>query len=197
MDFWYENEAYSNGFLCVCGIDEAGRGPLAGPVFAAAAVLPRGYEHPVLNDSKKLTEKRREAVYEDIIKDSIAWAVGISDHKEIDNINILRASMLAMRRAFCALAVQPDFAYIDGNCCPGTGVKEQALIKGDALCMSVAAASVIAKVSRDRYMLELAKQYPEYMFDKHKGYPTALHYEKLRQYGPSPVHRLTFLKKMH
>lgn len=197
MDFSYENEAYGRGFVCVCGTDEAGRGPLAGAVYAGAVVLPRGYVHPILNDSKKLSEKMRELVYDDIVRDAVAWAVGIADEKEIDEINILNASMLAMRRAVDALMIKPDFLYVDGNSCPGTGMSEAAIVKGDSKCMSVAAASVIAKVSRDRYMEELAALYPQYQFEKHKGYPTALHYELIREYGVSPVHRVTFLKNFN
>ncbi len=197
MDFTYENSAYAKGFAAVCGIDEAGRGPLAGPVCAGAVILPRDYEHPILNDSKKLTEKRREEVYEDIIKDAAAWAVGFATEQEIDRINIVNATFLAMKRAVEGLSILPDFAYIDGNLYPHTGVVEQTLIKGDALCMSVAAASIVAKVSRDRLMLELSEKYPEYRFEKHKGYGTALHYEMLEMYGVSPVHRRTFLKGLN
>lgn len=194
MDFTYENSAYADGHKAVCGIDEAGRGPLAGPVCAGAVILPREYTHPFLNDSKRLTEKRREEVYEDIIRDAAAWAVGFATEQEIDRINIVNATFLAMRRAVEGLSIRPDFAYIDGNLYPHTGVTEQTLIKGDALCMSVAAASVVAKVSRDRFMLELAEKYPAYRFEKHKGYGTALHYEMLEAYGVSPIHRRTFLK---
>ncbi len=194
MDLSYENKMYAKGYRTVCGVDEAGRGPLAGPVFAAAVILPRDYAHPFIDDSKKLKEKRREEVYADIIRDATAWAVGIANEHEIDAFNILNATFLAMRRAVDGLIVRPDFAYIDGNQHPLTGVTEQTLIKGDALCMSVAAASIVAKVSRDRFMLTLAEKYPEYGFEKHKGYGTALHYEMIEKYGISPVHRKTFLK---
>lgn len=196
LDYSYENAAHKKGYKIVCGVDEAGRGPLAGPVFAAAVVLPENYSHPVLNDSKKLSEKKRDEVFDDIVRDAVCYGVGTASEKEIDEINILNATFLAMKRAVEALSVTPGLAIIDGNKCPGTGIKEVALVKGDAKCMSVAAASVIAKVSRDRYMLELDKKYPEYMFSKHKGYGTKLHYEKLKEFGISDVHRKSFLKNL-
>ncbi len=196
LDYIYEITAHEKGYKVVCGIDEAGRGPLAGPVFAAAVILPENYSHPVLNDSKKLSEKKRDAVYEDIIKDAVCYSVGIATEEEIDEINILNATFLAMKRAVEGLSVKPDFAYIDGNQYPKTGVKEETIVKGDGKCISVAAASIIAKVSRDRFMLEIDKQYPEYQFSKHKGYGTKLHYEMIEKYGVSKVHRRTFLKKI-
>lgn len=196
LDYSYETEAHENGYEVVCGVDEAGRGPLAGPVFAAAVILPEGYTHEILNDSKKLSEKKRDAVYDDIIRDAVSWSVGIATEKEIDDINILNATFLAMKRAVDGLGVHPDLAYIDGNREPKTGVKEVTIIKGDAKCMSVAAASIIAKVSRDRFMLEIDERYPQYQFSKHKGYGTKLHYEMLEKYGVSEVHRKTFLKKI-
>lgn len=196
LDFSYENEAHENGFKVVCGVDEAGRGPLAGPVFAAAVILPENYSHEILNDSKKLSEKKRDLVYDDIIRDAVCWSVGIADEKEIDEINILNATFLAMKRAVDGLEIKPDLAYIDGNQYPKTGVKEITIIKGDSKCMSVAAASIIAKVSRDRFMMEVAEKYPEYEFKKHKGYGTKLHYEMIEKYGVSPVHRRSFLKKI-
>ncbi len=196
LDFSYEIEAHENGYNVVCGVDEAGRGPLAGPVFAAAVILPENYTHEILNDSKKLSEKKRDLVYDDIIRDAICWSVGIADEKEIDDMNILNATFLAMKRAVDGLKLKPDLAYIDGNQYPKTGVKEITIIKGDSKCMSVAAASIIAKVSRDRFMLEIAEKYPEYQFSKHKGYGTKLHYEMIEKYGVSPVHRRTFLKKI-
>jgi ribonuclease HII len=196
LDYSYEITAHEKGYKVVCGIDEAGRGPLAGPVFAAAVILPENYSHPVLNDSKKLSEKKRDAVYEDIIKDAVCYSVGIATEEEIDEINILNATFLAMKRAVEGLSVKPDFAYIDGNQYPKTGVKEETIVKGDGKCISVAAASIIAKVSRDRFMLEIDKQYPEYQFSKHKGYGTKLHYEMIEKYGVSKVHRRTFLKKI-
>ena len=196
LDYSYEIAAHEKGYKVVCGIDEAGRGPLAGPVFAAAVILPENYSHPVLNDSKKLSEKKRDAVYDDIIKDAVCYSVGIATEEEIDEINILNATFLAMKRAVEGLVIKPDFAYIDGNQYPKTGVKEETIVKGDGKCISVAAASIIAKVSRDRFMLEIDKQYPEYQFSKHKGYGTKLHYEMIEKYGVSKVHRRTFLKKI-
>lgn len=196
LDYSYEIMAHENGYKVVCGIDEAGRGPLAGPVFAAAVILPENYSHSVLNDSKKLSEKKRDAVYDDIIKDALSYSVGIATEEEIDEINILNATFLAMKRAVDGLNIKPDFAYIDGNQYPKTGVKEETIVKGDGKCISVAAASIIAKVSRDRFMLEIDKQYPEYQFSKHKGYGTKLHYEMIEKYGVSKVHRRSFLKKI-
>ena len=197
MTYELENILHEKGYVAVCGIDEAGRGPLAGPVFAAAVVLPDGLEDLGINDSKKLSEKKREKLYDLICENAVAWAVASADEKEIDEINILNATFLAMRRACEALPVKPDYCLIDGNRCPNTGIAEEAVVKGDAKSISIAAASILAKVSRDRYLAELDKQYPEYRFLQHKGYPTKLHYEMLRTYGPSPVHRMTFLKKMH
>lgn len=196
LDFSYEIEAHDKGYSVVCGVDEAGRGPLAGPVFAAAVILPENYSHEILNDSKKLSEKKRDLVFDDIIRDAVSYSVGIATEKEIDEINILNATFLAMKRAVDGLSIKPDLAYIDGNQYPKTGVKEVTIVKGDSKCMSVAAASIIAKVSRDRYMLKVAEEYPEYEFTKHKGYGTKLHYEMIEKYGISPVHRRTFLKKI-
>ncbi len=196
LDFSYETEAHEKGYKVVCGVDEAGRGPLAGPVFAAAVILPENYSHEILNDSKKLSEKKRDIVFDDIIRDAVAYSVGIATEKEIDDINILNATFLAMKRAVDGLSIRPDLAYIDGNQYPKTGVAEVTIVKGDSKCMSVAAASIIAKVSRDRYMLKVAEEYPQYQFQKHKGYGTKLHYEMIEQYGVSPVHRRSFLKKI-
>ncbi len=198
LDYSYEITAKEKGYKIICGVDEAGRGPLAGPVFAGAVILPENYSHPILNDSKKLSEKKRDAVYDDIIKDAVAYSVGIATEKEIDEINILNATFLAMKRAVEGLNLKPDFVYIDGNQYPkiNSEIKEETLVKGDSKCISVAAASIIAKVSRDRFMLEIAKKYPEYQFEKHKGYGTKLHYEMLEKYGVSDVHRRTFLKKI-
>lgn len=193
----YEKQGLSDGFKLVCGIDEAGRGPLAGPVFAAAVVLPLDCEIPGLNDSKKLTEKKREELFDVIIEKATAYSVASASEKEIDEINILRATFLAMNRAYEGLGVTPDLALVDGNKEPGLPCTERTIVKGDAKSMSIAAASILAKVSRDRYMLEMAKLYPEYQFEKHKGYGTALHYEMIREHGVSDIHRLTFLKKMH
>ena len=196
LDFSYETEAHNDGYGVVCGVDEAGRGPLAGPVFAAAVILPENYSHEILNDSKKLSEKKRDIVYGDIIRDAVSWSVGVATEQEIDDINILNATFLAMKRAIDGLSIKPDLAYIDGNREPKSGVKEITIIKGDAKCMSVAAASIIAKVSRDRFMLEIDKKYPQYQFSKHKGYGTKLHYEMIEQFGISEVHRKSFLKKI-
>lgn len=196
MTYEYEDLYRSQGFAAVCGVDEAGRGPLAGPVFAAAVILPDGLENIGLNDSKKLTEKKRDALFDIITEKAVAWCVASADEKEIDELNILNATFLAMKRAVDGLAVRPDLALIDGNRRPGTGIREETIVKGDAKSISIAAASILAKVSRDRYMLELDKKYPEYCFAKHKGYPTALHYEMIKKYGVSPVHRLSFLKTL-
>lgn len=197
MTYEFENECKTKGYSVVCGIDEAGRGPLAGPVFAAAVILPDGLEDIGLNDSKKLTEKKRDLLFDIIKKKAVAYGIGSANEKEIDEINILNATFLAMKRAVEALGVTPDIALVDGNRKPKTGIPEETIVKGDAKCISIAAASVLAKVSRDRYLLELDKQYPEYQFAKHKGYPTALHYEMIKKYGVSPVHRLSFLKNLN
>ena len=196
-DFSFEKQGLHDGFHAVCGIDEAGRGPLAGPVFAAAVVLPLDCEIPGLNDSKKLTEKKREELFDIIIEKAEAFSVASASEKEIDEVNILQATFLAMNRAYAGLAVTPDLALIDGNKEPGLPCTQRTIVKGDARSMSIAAASILAKVSRDRYMLEMAKLYPEYQFEKHKGYGTALHYEMIREHGISEIHRITFLKKMH
>lgn len=194
--FAYENIALKKSYRMICGIDEAGRGPLAGPVFAAAVILPPGQMIEGLNDSKKLSEKKREALFDVIKKTAIVYAVGFATEQEIDKINILQATFLAMKRACDGLSVRPDLALVDGNRMPRLGMDTQTIIKGDALSASIAAASILAKVSRDRLMTEIDRIYPEYQFAKHKGYGTALHRELLKQYGPSPVHRKTFLKKI-
>ena len=196
-DLWQlERACFARGLTRVCGADEAGAGPLAGRVYAAAVILPEGWDAPSLNDSKKVTEKRRAVLYEQITREAVAWAVAWADEKEIDEINILNARMLAMDRAIQALDPPADFALIDGNRSAGITCPNETVVKGDGKSASIAAASILAKVSRDRYMLEMAEQYPEYAFEQHKGYPTKLHYERLRQYGPCPIHRLTFLKKL-
>lgn len=196
-DLWtIENARFAQGIETICGVDEAGAGPLAGRVYAAAVILPREWDAPYLNDSKKVTEKRRDVLYEKIIGDAVAWSVAWADEKEIDEINILNARMLAMDRAIKGLSVKPDLALIDGNRSVGIDCPNETVVKGDGKSASIAAASILAKVSRDRYMLDMAKEYPQYAFDKHKGYPTKLHYERLRAYGPCPIHRLTFLKKL-
>lgn len=195
---WYSHEdaARNDGRKVVCGIDEAGRGPLAGPVFAAAVILPEHAEIEGLNDSKKLTPKKREALYDVIVQTAIAWGVGFATEDEIDKINILQATFLAMRRAFSKLNLQPDCALVDGNRMPQLGVDTRTIVKGDSLSASIAAASILAKVSRDRVMCQIDEIYPEYGFAKHKGYGTKLHVEMLRKIGPCPVHRRTFLKKI-
>lgn len=195
--FKFENEARAQGYNIICGIDEAGRGPLAGPVCAAAVILPEGCEIEGLNDSKKLTEKKREALYPVIIEKALAYGIAVADEKEIDEINILQATFLAMNRAFEKLSIKPDIAFVDGNRDPKLGIPTQTIVKGDARSMSVAAASVLAKVTRDRFMLEMDKKYPEYQFAKHKGYGTKLHYEMLTKYGASEIHRMTFLKSFY
>lgn len=197
MDYSFEENAISKGFKTICGIDEAGRGPLAGPVYAAAVILPLGLEITGLNDSKKLSEKKREELFDVICEKAVDFSIGIADEKEIDEINILNATFLAMKRAVDGLKIKPDYALIDGNRYPRIGgVTEETIVKGDGKSMSVAAASILAKVSRDRYMLEIAEKYPQYCFEKHKGYGTKLHYEMLEKHGISPVHRKSFLKKL-
>jgi len=196
MTYEYENLLKEKGYKAVCGIDEAGRGPLAGPVFAAAVILPDDLGDLGINDSKKLSEKKRDALFDIIKEKAIAWSVGSASEQEIDEINILNATFLAMKRAVEGLPVKPDIALVDGNRKPGTGIEEMTLVKGDSKSISIAAASILAKVSRDRYLLELDEKYPEYQFKKHKGYPTALHYEMIKEHGISPVHRLSFLKNL-
>ena len=191
----YENKAYELGFDVICGVDEAGRGPLAGPVYAAAVILPRGYIVDGVNDSKKLSEKKRDLLFDKIVDECVCYSVGTASVEEIDKINILQATFLAMRRAVDGLSVKPDIALIDGNKKPGLDIEQRDIVKGDATSANIAAAPIIAKVSRDRYMLKLAEKYPQYQFEKHKGYGTKLHYEMLDKYGISEVHRKTFLKK--
>lgn len=192
----YENKIYENGYKIICGVDEAGRGPLAGDVYAAAVVLRKGQLIDGVNDSKKLSEKKREQLFEVIKEQALAYSIAKASIDEIESINILNATMLAMQRAVDGLSEKPDFALIDGNRAPVLQIKAYPLVKGDSLSASIAAASILAKVSRDRYMLEIAKQYPQYQFEKHKGYGTKLHREKILEYGPSPVHRMSFLKKI-
>ena len=192
-----ENEIYAEGFSLICGVDEAGRGPLAGPVCAAAVILPRGLEIDGLNDSKKLTEKKREALYDPIREQAIAYGIAFATVEEIEELNILNATFLAMNRAIEQLNPVPELALIDGNRSTGIRFPSRCVVKGDARCADIAAASVLAKVTRDRYMLEMAGKYPAYHFEQHKGYGTRLHYEALRKYGPSPIHRMSFLKKLY
>lgn len=201
MDLWeLERGCWAEGHKLVCGCDEAGAGPLAGPVYAAAVILPRELDIPGLNDSKKLTPKKRDGLYDIIVEQAEAWSVAWVDHQEIDATDILSARMNAMQRAIDGLKVQPDFALIDGNRDHGKAgaviTPHAMVVKGDSLSASIAAASILAKVSRDRYMGEMAAVYPVYGFERHKGYPTQLHYQRLRQYGPCPIHRRTFLKKL-
>lgn len=192
-----ENEIYDSGVKLLCGVDEAGRGPLAGPVCAAAVILPCGCEISGLNDSKKLTEKKREELYDRIVDSAVSYGIAFGTVEEIEALNILGATFLAMNRAIAKLDPQPELALIDGNRNAGILVNSCCIVKGDASCADIAAASILAKVTRDRYMLELASQYPQYHFEQHKGYGTKLHYEALREFGPSPVHRPSFLRKMH
>lgn len=197
-DLWeIENSIRGEGFERVCGVDEAGRGPLAGPVCAAAVMLPLGLEIPGLNDSKKLTEKKRDELYEIITGRAVSWSAAFATVEEIEEYNILNATFMAMNRAIEKLDPAPELALIDGNRNSGIEVPSRTIIRGDGLCASIAAASIIAKVTRDRYMYELGLKYPQYHFDKHKGYGTALHYTAIREYGPSPEHRMSFLRKMH
>lgn len=198
VDLWsMESELFAEGYSAVCGIDEAGRGPLAGPVCAAAVMLPQGLVLPGLNDSKKLTEKKREVLYDLILASALHSGIAFATVKEIEKYNILGATFLAMRRAYEQLGVTPDLALVDGNRDPGLGVPTRCVVKGDATCADIAAASILAKVTRDRYMLQMAERYPMYGFEKHKGYGTAAHYAAIREFGPCEIHRPSFLKKMH
>ena len=197
-DMWQiERSHFEKGITCICGVDEAGRGPLAGPVCAAAVILPPNLEIPGLDDSKKLTDKRRRELFPLIKEQAIAYGIAFATHEEIDEINILQATYLAMERAIGSLTVRPELALIDGNRAKDFGLPVQTVVKGDSLSASIAAASILAKVTRDDYMEEIAKTYPQYGFAVHKGYGTKLHYEKLAQFGPSPIHRMTFLKKLY
>ena len=198
IELWsIENEIYDSGVSLLCGVDEAGRGPLAGPVCAAAVILPRGIEITGLNDSKKLSEKHREELYDVICKEAISYGIAFADVAEIETLNILEATFVAMNRAIAKLSPVPELALIDGNRAEGISLPARAVVKGDGRCADIAAASILAKVTRDRYMLKMAEKYPEYHFEKHKGYGTKAHYEALREYGPSPIHRMSFLRKMH
>ena len=192
-----ENEIYDSGVKLICGVDEAGRGPLAGPVYAAAVILPRNLEIDGLNDSKKLSEKKREALYDEICQKAFCYGIARAEVEEIEELNILQATFLAMNRAISQLDIVPELALIDGNRNTGIEIASRCVIKGDSKCADIAAASILAKVSRDRYMLEMAEKYPQYYFEKHKGYGTKLHYEAIREHGPSPIHRMSFLRKMH
>ncbi len=198
MDIWrFEHDAYAGGFSTVCGVDEAGRGPLAGPVCAAAVILPRDLVIPGLNDSKKLTDKKRRELYDVIVSEAESYGIAFATEQEIDEINILQATFLAMERAVSQLQVQPDLALVDGNRAPKLAVPVKTVVKGDSLSASIAAASILAKVTRDRLLEEMDETYPAYGFAVHKGYGTKRHYEALRDHGPCPVHRMTFLKKFY
>ena len=192
----YENEAKSKGYNVICGVDEAGRGPLAGPVFAAAVILPEGHIIEGVNDSKKLSANKRDLLFDKIIDECVCYSIGTASEREIDEINILQATFLAMKRAVDGLEIKPDLALVDGNQIPPVNADVLTIVKGDGKSASIAAASIIAKVSRDRYMIELAKQYPQYEFERHKGYGTKLHYEKIAEHGICEAHRKTFLKKL-
>lgn len=192
-----ENQIYDEGVKLICGVDEAGRGPLAGPVCAAAVILPRNCVIEGLNDSKKLSEKKREALFDVIISSALGYGIAFATVEEIEKHNVLAATFMAMNRAVEKLPETPELALIDGNRNTGIHVPSRCIVGGDGKCADIAAASVLAKVTRDRYMLEMAELYPEYHFEKHKGYGTKLHYEAIRQFGPSPIHRLSFLKKLH
>ena len=192
--FEYEEKARQNGYKFICGCDEAGRGPLCGPVVAAAVILPDGLIIEGLDDSKKLTERKREKLYDVIIEKALAYAICEASPAEIDEINILNASMLAMRRAVEALEIPADFALIDGNCSRGFAIPTETVVGGDKKSYSIAAASILAKVTRDRQCIELDREYPEYGIAKHKGYPTKDHMDKVREIGPAPIYRKSFLK---
>ena len=198
VNLWEIEKTWADrGFHAICGIDEAGRGPLAGPVCAAAVILPEGLEIPGLNDSKKLTDKKRRELFPIIEEQALAYGIGWASQEEIDDINILQATFLAMSRAVEQLNIRPDLALVDGNRAPTLDLPVETVVKGDSLSASIAAASVLAKVSRDDVMLRMAEDYPGYGFEVHKGYGTKAHYEALRTFGPSPIHRRTFLKKFY
>lgn len=192
----YEKEAFEDGYKTVCGVDEAGRGPLAGPVYAAAVILPQNFMIDGLNDSKKLSAKKREFLYNEIIKNAKAFSIAYASETEIDDINILNATFLAMKRAIEGLNLKPDLALIDGNCAPKLNIPTKTIVKGDSLSASISAASILAKVTRDRLMVKLSNEYSQYSFEKHKGYGTKLHVEAIKKYGPSIIHRKSFLKKI-
>ena len=192
-----EDQLYSQGMQIICGVDEAGRGPLAGPVCAAAVILPPHLEIPGLNDSKKLTDKRRRELFPLIKEKALAYGIAFADHAEVDRVNILQATYLAMERALEQLSIRPDIALIDGNRAKDFGLPVQTVVHGDSLSVNIAAASILAKVTRDDLMLEMAESYPQYGFEVHKGYGTKAHYEAILQHGPCSIHRMTFLKKLY
>ena len=193
---FYEKQFDEGGSKIICGVDEAGRGPLAGPVYAAAVILPKDTIIDGVNDSKKLTALRRERLFDVIIQQALSYSIAFASVEEIDEINILQATFLAMQRAVNGLSIAPHAALIDGNQLPSLNIPAQAIIKGDSLSTSIACASILAKVSRDRLMLELAEKYPEYEFQKHKGYGTKLHIELIKKHGASPIHRKSFLRNV-
>ena len=198
IELWtLENEIYAGGVKRLCGVDEAGRGPLAGPVCAAAVILPQNCEIEGLNDSKKLTEKKREALFDVICAAAVSYGIAFATVEEIEEYNILGATFMAMNRAVAMLDPVPELALIDGNRNTGIQIPSRCIVGGDGKCADIAAASVLAKVTRDRYMLQMAELYPQYGFEKHKGYGTKAHYDAIRAYGPSPIHRPSFLWKMH
>ena len=198
VNMWeIEGSFYSEDIKLICGVDEAGRGPLAGPVCAAAVILPKDMEIPGLTDSKKLTDKKRRELFPIIKEQAIAYGIGLASHEEIDEINILQATYLAMERALSQLSIKPDIAMIDGNRAKNFGLPVRTVVHGDSLSANIAAASILAKVTRDDVMQEMAESYPQYSFEVHKGYGTKAHYEALAQYGPCPIHRMTFLKKLY
>lgn len=193
----FEEKYYDQGMTLVCGVDEAGRGPLAGPVCAAAVILPAHIDIPGLDDSKKLSDKRRRELFPIIKQQAVAYGIGLADCNEIDEINILQATFLAMERAIAQLDIKPEVALIDGNRQKDFGIMTETVVHGDSLSASIAAASILAKVTRDDLMLEMAKDYPQYGFEIHKGYGTKAHYAALAEFGPCPIHRMTFLKKFY
>ncbi|MCI7135955.1 MAG: ribonuclease HII [Candidatus Limivicinus sp.] len=198
IELWtLENEIYAGGVKRLCGVDEAGRGPLAGPVCAAAVILPQNCEIQGLNDSKKLTEKKREALFDLICAAAVSYGIAFATVEEIEEYNILGATFMAMNRAVAMLDPVPELALIDGNRNTGIQIPSRCIVGGDGKCADIAAASVLAKVTRDRYMRQMAELYPQYGFEKHKGYGTKAHYDAIRAYGPSPIHRPSFLRKMH
>lgn len=198
VNMWEIEQSYfDKGIRIICGVDEAGRGPLAGPVCAAAVILPANIEIPGLDDSKKMSDKRRRELFPVIKEKALAYGIALVDEKVIDEINILQATFLAMQRAIEQLHIKPELALVDGNKARDFGVSVETVVKGDSRSASIAAASILAKVTRDDYMLEMAKTYPEYAFDVHKGYGTKAHYEALTLHGPCPTHRMTFLKKLY
>lgn len=197
-DMWeFEQKHINEGYQFICGVDEAGRGPLAGPVCAAAVILPANIDIPGLNDSKKLSDKKRRELFPIICEKAVAYSIAFADHKEIDSVNILQATYLAMERAISNLSVKPDFALIDGNRAKDFGIPLETIVGGDGRSASIAAASVLAKVTRDDYMLQVANNYPQYGFEIHKGYGTKAHYQALAENGPCEIHRMTFLKKLY